>query len=253
MDMMLDQKRSFNLSEVFTEAWQRVRGNKWAIWAIALPLGLIAIIVQYLIGRIFHMDAQGSSTFYRYLLMPLINAVVVAPFYAGAFMTAILCARGQPIGPKTGFQYFSKSVPVIITMLIIAFAANIITYIAHLPALGNAMNFHTGWLNLIAILITIVVYLFTLFSVPLVVDKNLSPVPAIKTSFQIIKHCWLKTLALLIIMYVFFIVAMIPFYVGAMIHPIAKIIGGLITIGILIWLVPFIFLLQGVLYHKLVD
>ena len=58
---------------------------------------------------------------------------------------------------------------------------------------------------------------------------------------------------LLIIIYLFFLIAMIPFFVGSLIHPYARILGIVILIAALIWLIPLLFCIQGVLYHKLVD
>jgi hypothetical protein len=178
---------------------------------------------------------------------------VIAPFFGGAVMTAILCARGESVQAKTGFRYLNRSVAVIITLFLIALFANIITYIVHLPSIMTMLGSHIGWLHILAAIIAVLVYVFCFISVPLAIDKNKSPGAALLTSFHIIKHCWLKVLVLLIIIYIFFIIALIPLYIGAMIHPYAKLLGAVITTIALIWLTPFILLIQGVLYHKLVD
>ena len=246
-------KHSFGIAEVLNEAWNLVRGSKWPIWAIAIFIGISSLIVQLIIIGIFRIDAQASPTYYQYLLMPIINNVVVAPFFAGAVMTGIKRARGEAIEVKTGFRYFNKTWQVMVAMLLIAFLANILNYIVHLPSIVIALNLHAGWLNIIAAIVSILVYVFTLFSVPLIVDKNHSPWGALLASFHIIKKSWFKVLILLIIVYVFFIIAAIPLFVGAMIHPYAKLLGAIILIVALVWLLPFMFLVQGALYHQLVD
>lgn len=249
----MNPKQPFTIIDIINDAWRLVHGHKGPLWAIAIFIGVTSIVLQFLISWIFHIDPQNPSITYRYLIMPLVNNIIIAPFFGGAVMVAVLCARGKPVHARTGFGYLSQSVAVIITMFLIALLANIITYLVHLPQIAIALNGHIGWLNLLATLISILVYVFCFISVPLVLDKNKSPVAALITSFHLIKHYWFKTLILLIIIYVFLIIAMIPLYIGAMIHPYAKLAGAVVMVVALIWLMPFVFLIQGVLYHKVVD
>lgn len=247
------QKRTFAIWETIGQAWDLVSGSKWPIWAIAILIGVVSFIVQVLITYIFQIDPQDPPALYRYLIMPCINNIIIAPFFAGAVMVGIRRARGESVTARAGYQYFRKTIPVMITLFIIALLGNIITYIVHLDSIVTAVGAYSNWLNFIAGAISVLVYVFLLLAVPLVVDKNLAPLTALKMSFTIIKHCWFKVLILLIIIYLFFLIAMIPFFVGSLIHPYARILGIVILIAALIWLIPLLFCIQGVLYHKLVD
>lgn len=247
------EKRTFSIGTVLNESWALVQGSKWPIWAIAILIGLASLIIQLIITGIFRLDPEEPPVIYHYLIMPIINNAVIAPFFAGSLMVAIKRARGEAVDARSGFRYFGKTWPVVLTLIMIAFTANLLNYIVHLPSLVIALDLHTGWLNLIAAIVSALIYVFFVLSVPLVVDKNHTPWGSLRASYHIIKHCWLKVLILLVVVYVFFIIAMIPLYVGSMIHPYVKLLGVLILIAALIWLLPFMFLVQGVLYHKLVD
>ena len=168
-------------------------------------------------------------------------------------MVAIKRARSETIVTRTGFMYFRYAGRLVITLFLIALFANILVYIVHLPMLVSTFSIHTGWLNLFVIIVSVFVYVFLILSVPFVIDNNLNPWEAIVRSFRTIQHCWLRTLALLITLYAFYIITMIPLFVGSMIHPWAKWFGGAIFLAALIWLLPFMFLVQGTLYHRLAD
>lgn len=247
------QQRTFAIWETIGEAWELIGGSKWPIWAIAILIFVAFVVVQTIILFIFGIDLQNPPVLYAYLIMQCITNIVIAPFVGGATMLGIKRARGETITPRSGYHYFHKTIPLMITLLIIAVLANIINYIVHLPAIVIAVGLHTGWLDLIANIIFLLVYTFLLLSVPLVIDKNLPPLTALKMSFEIIKHCWFKVLVLIIIVWLFFIIAAIPFFVGSMIHPYARLLGWVIFIIALVWLIPLLSLITGILYHKLVD
>lgn len=247
------QERTFAIWEIIGQAWELVSGSKWPIWAIAILIGVVSIVLQVIIAYIFRIDMKAPPMVYQYLILPCINSIVIAPFFGGAVMVGITRARGKTIGPKLGYQYFGKTLPLMITMLIMALLANIINTIVHIPAIAIPLGFQAGWLNLIAAIISILVYVFLFLSVPFVIDKDLAPLTALKMSFEVVKHCWFKVLILFILVYLFFLIAMIPLFIGTLIHPYARLLGAAILIGALIWLIPFAFLVEGVLYHKLVD
>jgi hypothetical protein len=249
----LNAKPTFHIIDVLQNAWHLVRGHKWPIWAIAIFAGVISVLLQLVIGFIFHVDPQNLSYSYRYLFMPLISSIAVAPFLGGAIMIAILAARGQAVDAKTGFRYLYKAGPVILTLFLITLLASILPFVLHLPWVAIALNSHVGWLNILAKVIALFVYLFSFISLPLIIDKNYSPWQALIGSFQVIKQCWFRTFVLFIIMYALFTLATLPAYMGAMIDPWGRFIGTLVMILISVWVIPFILLIQGVLYHKLID
>jgi len=248
------QERTFAVWEIIRQAWELVGGSKWPIWAIALFIvGIVSLIIQLIIAYIFRIDIKAPPMIYQYLILPCINSIVIAPFFGGAVMVGITRARGKAISPKSGYQYFRKTLALMITMLIMALLANIINTFVHLHTVVATLGLGAGWLNILAAIISLLVYVFLFLSVPLVTDKNLAPLKALKLSFKVVKHCWFKVLILFITVYLFFLIAMIPLFVGTLIHPYARLLGIGILIAALIWLIPFVFLVEGVLYHKLVD
>lgn len=243
----------FGIWDLISRSWELVEGCKWPVWSIAILMAVASFVVQIIIALIFHVTEQTSSALYHYLIMPLVNNIVIAPFFGGAVMVGVRRARGEPVDGSSGYAYFNKSWPLILTMFFIAVLANIINYVVHLPAVVTALAVHTGWLDAFAGIISLLVYVFFVLSVPLVVDKNLSPLKAMKASLNIVKHCWFRVLVVLVILYLFLMIALIPSMVGSMIHPYARALGIVIFVAALIWLVPLIFLVVGKLYHRLVD
>lgn len=246
-------KTRFTINETLSEAWQLVKGSKWPIWAIAIFIGISSLVIQFLFIRILRINQVTPSIHDSYLFMPILNSIVIAPFFSGAIMTAVKRARGQKINATSGYQYFNKTIPVMIGMGLIALFATIMNYIFHLPIISSTVGRYIVWFYLLAWAISILVYTFTILTTPLIVDKNHTAWKSLIISFQITKHSWFKILLLMLILYIFFVVATIPLIVGAMIHPYAKLFGVAIFILILVWLLPYIFLIQGLIYHKLVD
>ncbi|MBT8506615.1 hypothetical protein B1F79_03635 [Coxiella-like endosymbiont of Rhipicephalus sanguineus] len=251
MESLLGAK-CFAINDVLNETWRLVNGSKWPIWAITILIGIASLIIQIIVIEIFQIDPKTPLVHYSYLFMPILNSIVIAPFFAGAVMTAIKRAREEEINAASGYQYFHKTLQVMIGMALITLFGTILNYIFHLPVIADAAGRYAVWLYLLSGAVSILVYVFTILAIPLIVDKNHTPWESLINSFQITKNFWFKVLLLVLIVYVFFVVATIPLIIGAMIHPYARLLGVAIFIFILVWLLPYVFLIQGVLYHKLV-
>lgn len=250
------KRRSFLIWEILAEAWEATSSAWGPLWAIIIVMCIAVIIVLLLISLIFKVpvDIQEQAILYRSLIMPIILAIVAGPFYGGAIMVAIKRARNEPVRGKTGFQYFHKTWQTMLTLGIIEFLANITIYIIRTASADmTTPHPYMAWWYLLAAVVTIFVYVFSILAIPFVVDKNFSPLHALYRSYKTIRPCWFRTLVLLIALYLFYVIASIPLIIGAMIHPIAQIFGFIVLAVALIWLVPYTYLVLGYLYHKLVD
>ncbi|OGO94633.1 MAG: hypothetical protein A3F41_04945 [Coxiella sp. RIFCSPHIGHO2_12_FULL_44_14] len=248
-----ETQRNFTIWELLLETWNLQSGCKWPIWAILLCGGLLSTLVQLIILFFLLPDPHHPPVLYAYLLSPLINSIILAPFLMGTLMIGIERARGKPISVRSGFGYFYKTWPAIVTLFTIAFLSNITMYIVHLPSLVVATGRWAVWLSLLAGIIAFLVYVFLLLSIPLVADKHLSPWKAMSTSMNVIKPCWLKVVGLLVVVYLLFILSILPFFLGMLWHHYAGLVGAAIFIYLLIWLLPYLFLVQSMLYHRLMD
>ena len=92
-----------------------------------------------------------------------------------------------------------------------------------------------------------------MLSIPLITDKNKSPIQSLLRSFKLVKTCWFRVLVILLIGYTFIALAMAPTLLGLIVHPWVIVLGIAIFVVALMWLLPFLFLLEGVIYSKLVD
>ena len=168
-------------------------------------------------------------------------------------MTAISRTRGKAVSPRSGYQYFRKNLSVMLRMLLITFLATIVNYIVHLPPIATAVGRDAVWLNILGSIVATFMYVFTILTIPLIVDKKHTPWDGLIASFLPVKSYWFKVFMPYSHYLCFFIVATISLIVGRMIYSHARLLGAGIFILILVWLLPYIFSIQGVLYHKLVD
>ena len=254
MNTPAHHKQSFIIWEVLLEAWQSRIHTLWPIWAIVLPMLVVLVILQILIGLLFaHTHTIPLLIFYQRLLVPMIIGIAVAPFVAGSQMIALKRMRGEIVTTQTGYQYFHKAWQVMVVLFIIELLSNLMFYIIQTTTPHDTMHHAIAWWYLLAGVVFIFILVFSLLGILFVVDKNLPPLKALYYSCKTIAHCWFKTLLLLIILYLLIVAISIPFIVGSMIHPYAKLLGACIFVIGMIWLIPYTFLVQGTLYHKLVD
>ena len=107
-------------------------------------------------------------------------------------------------------------------------------------------------LQVSALVIVLMVTVFTFLCVPLIADKKQTAFQAIGNSIRLLSRQWYKVLGILLIMYVFMMVAAIPLLVGMIFHhPIIQILGMIIIVVAFIWLLPFNMMLQANVYLKL--
>ena len=248
---------SLTIGSVLNEAWSLVKGSKWPIWAIMLGLIAVAALLQIMQFTIFGDDPKHLSYMARYLYFPIITNAIIAPFYAGTIMVAIKRARGEQVSAGSGYQYCNRYLPTATVMVVVAFIASLGIIIINVPTVLQTLE-QTRTLFFFALLLalffSVLVYTFFLLSIPLTVDKKYNPSQAMANSILWVKPYWFKILLLFIIVDFYIIAAAIPMYLGMLfMNTIIMFIGICLFLLALVWLAPFLFLIQGVIYHKLVD
>lgn len=247
------QTSTFTIKSVLGTAWHLVKGSKWAIWLPSLAIAATSVSVQFILHSILKIDPNYPPTFFEFLLLPLITNIMIAPFFAGAFMVAIRRARGEKINKTTGYRYFSRTGSLMLILALITIFSNTLLYVANQSHVIVFFQGHNHLLQMAAGIISALVCVFFILSIPLVADKQERPFQALAHSAKLIKPRWFRVSMILLVGYVLMLIAMLPTLIGLLTHPLIIALGLIIFVVILIWLLPFLFLLEGVIYHRLVD
>jgi hypothetical protein len=176
-----DQPVAFNRKavrpiECLTQGWDLIKGDYWLIFGVT--------IVGYLIASFVPMG------------------ILMGPMWCGIYLCLLKKHHGEKVSFELlfkGFEYFAQSliatliwiVPMIV-LLIIAYVAFIAVVFAAAPPGGGQPSPNTGLaifggmglFYLAIFLLAIVVQVITFFTYQLIVDRKLTGVQAVRTSFR---------------------------------------------------------------------
>jgi len=208
----------FNVSEVLTEAWEKVPGSKLKIVAALFIYVVIASLITGFIS--LFLDAQPYYDADQLLQGFAIDTVigwlaspVTIPLSVGVLLLGYARANDEEIRIDTIFNYYIVVWPLFFASILIT----ILTYI------GFALLIIPGIYLAIA-------YSFTL---PLMIDKKLDIWGAMEVSRQAVTHAWFTVFGVNITLAFLIVISAIPMGIG------------------LIWTVPLAMIAQGVMYRKI--
>jgi len=243
-----------SVTSVFSKAWSLVHGSKGAIWSVAVLILLIAATLEWITNRVIGIDIQHTHYAIRYILLPILTNLFIAPFYAGGVMVAIKRVRGESINIKSGYQYLRQFLALAITMIVVGLISNLLTMVINIPTIAFALGRSLPYFDIAAVLFSLAVYTFFILSIPMIIDKQYTPGQALLASPMLVKQKWLQIFLIFLVTYLCLFVLLIPTFLGLILsNSTLMLIGSVIIIAALIWLLPFVFLLTGVIYHRLVD
>lgn len=239
------------IKSIYKDAWEKLHGSKKAIWAIAIVNLLIILTIAYFANAIA-TQSQSLHYWLSYIIFPVALYLFIGPFYGSSMMVAIKHLRGEPVTIKTGYQYLHRYIPVAITMAIIGLVSNIISIITNIPSIAETLGPSLPYFDLLSGLFSLFVYVFFLLAIPLIMDKNYKVGQALRESLKKIKSYWLRACVIFLLAYLILFVTYIPAIAGLVLHStIVTLFGGAFFIAILIWFLPFLFLLAGSIYLRL--
>lgn len=206
---------NFTIGEVFKEAWQRTSGFKapvlGAIITICLALAVLSFSIILLIG-LFNMIDPTLASLLEVIFNFLIS-VVSYPLVAGILMMGLFRAVDAPVKYSMAFAYFKYSLPIIIATF----------FSSLLVMLGFLLLVIPGIYLSIA-------YVFTM---PLIIEKDMDFWQAMETSRKAVHQHWFKVFLIYALVGIIYIISLIPLGIG------------------LIWALPFFVALHGVLYRRI--
>ncbi len=207
----------FDIIGIIKEGLRRIEGVKGIFLAAFGLYIMIAIIVQILLGFIFPSPpAPAEPNYLNQQIVTILSYPVLMPLMVGIIMLAINHSRGEEIEYRSIFNYYHLTGT-------LSFAA-ILIYI--MTVIGFVLLVLPGIYLSIA-------YVFTL---PLIVDKNMTVWEAMEFSRKSVTKHWFKVFGLLFLLSLMMAV-------------------GTLALGIgLIWAVPLMFVtLYGLLYPLIFD
>jgi uncharacterized membrane protein len=205
--------QAFNIGEAFSWAWNKFSKNAAAlivptlvylaiIFAIQLIFGVVSALVDSPDATSYTSDGSSFSFAYNMsspasfaiTVLGWIVALIVGGAIQSAYYNGILdIANGQPV--TIGSFFKPRNVGNVIIASVI---------VGILTSIGFALCFLPG----------VAVAIFTLFTVIALLDRNLSPINAIKTSVDIAKNNFVQVLLTVLVVLALAIVGTLLCFVG---------------------------------------
>lgn len=207
----------FSIGEVISEAWARTRGSKWTIhlaflYAFLVMMGLM-IAFAFLSTLLIEVTQAPSGNVALSLIMQLGLNLIMLPMMAGIMILGIKRSVDAPIRAGSVFDYFSKMIPLLLTMILMSIMIIIGFMLLILPGIYLSVAYY--------------------MAIPLMAEKGMSPWQALETSRKAITRRWFSVFAFFIILSIMVFISAIPLGLG------------------LIWTMPLMIIAFGILYRNM--
>ncbi len=214
---------------ILKEAWQQTVKSR-----ISINLGLFFTFTLGMIVTLLMSTNMGGieavvSDPQSFLLVNIVVTLVIWPFLAGVEMMGVLHAIGLKTEPKLIFAFLKRGSWVALCALLTSMLTNIGIQLFIIPGIYLA----------VALSLTI----------PLVVEKKLSPSKAIVISLQATRFQWFKIFSLYLALACALFVAILP--VTILINTEAAVVGIIMFLFAFTYLAPLFFNVKGILYREI--
>ena len=224
------------VKETLVSAWENVSGTKGTVWGAIGIFFLVAICLGVLAGIVKAITPNAE-----FIIKSIAN-VVGYFMQMGILYIGIKHAQKAPINYRMVFHAFDWGIAVKIVLLYI------IQFIIYLPVilfmvvgtLLYGLSPTTGPLAMLSILsyiaaAALLVYLSVRISISMafVLDKEVQPMDAVKSSFHATRGNFWHLLAIFILQFIVIAISAIPLGIG------------------LIWTIPFGLICYGTVYNRL--
>lgn len=204
---------TFNIGEVFSEAWQKTKGSKTKFIGaglIYIGISIFIVLIQALPTMVL---GESAVTTVIDIIMSVLPLFITTPLFIGLYFMGVRRASNGPIAVGQIFQYFGRMLPLVLGMFLL--------YL--LLALGFILLVLPGIYLMVA-------YAFAL---PLMADKGLSPWQALEISRKAVTHRWFSFFAFLILTLLIYLISIVFLFIP------------------LIWTFPWLMIAFGITYRNL--
>jgi hypothetical protein len=229
IEQSLQGQYTIDVSSVLKEAWQLTLRTRIAINVGLLFILIFAVIVSLAIsnsmGGIEEVikDPQSST------LLNIVVVLIISPFLVGVEMMGVFHAVGLKTNSKMIFSFLKRGSWVAVCALLTSV----------LISIGMSLFILPG------------IYLSAAFSLalPLVVEKNLSPLNAIILSLKVTRFQWFKLVAIYALLLIALFMSLLPLVILAQTQ--LSVIGVIIFLVALTFLAPLFYNVKGILYREI--
>jgi hypothetical protein len=218
-----------DIKKTLIEAWEITLLSRRSI-----NLGLIFIITLVAIATLFISNYFGGfietiNNENSIMVLNILTTLLIAPFMAGVEMMGVFHSIKLKTQPKLIFSFFKRATPLGITALITSLFVNIGSQLFVVPGI-------------------ILLVLFSL-TIPLVVEKQLSPDKAIILSVKALRFQLFNILGVYSIISVAFVLSLFPLLV---LQDSPLLIVGLVLFFFFSsYLLPLFYNVKGILYREI--
>jgi hypothetical protein len=225
----LQGQYTIDVSSVLKEAWQLTLRTRIAINVGLLFILIFAVIISFAIsnsmGGIEEVikDPQSST------LLNIVIVLIISPFLVGVEMMGVFHAVGLKTNSKMIFSFLKRGSWVAVCALLTSV----------LTSIGMSLLILPG------------IYLSAAFSLalPLVVEKNLSPLKALILSLKVTRFQWSKLVAIYALLFIALFMSLLPLAILAQTQ--LSVIGVIIFLVALTFIAPLFYNVKGILYREI--
>ncbi len=217
IEQALARGYDFSIGDLISESWSKVKGTKGIIVGGFLVFYVVLLAATFILGGIVGIfSALSDNLFMMFIgeiLISLLASALAYPFMAGINMVGIRRAADQPISFNEIFSHFGRTLPLVITAVVMMLLIYLGMLLLLIPGIYLAVAY--------------------LLAIPLVVERGLSPWQALEASRRAITQHWFKVFGLFLLLGLIVIVSAIPLGIG------------------LVWSIPLMVIAMGVLYRTI--
>ncbi len=200
------------IDNIIREAWHRISGTKLSIWLSIIVYFVVVFLVNFLLELLVGLlDINILSPFV--IALRFIVSLSIIPLYIGVIMLGIRRSVGISLSYKDIFGYYGNFTSIILASILMSLLIIVGLLLLVIPGLY-----------------LMIAYSMTL---PLIADKNLGPWEAMETSRKNINRCFFTLISIYNIIPLILIVSILPLFVG------------------LIWTVPMVLIINGIMYREI--
>jgi len=246
------QAPAFNVGALLSESWRNTQLLKVTFWPALIVALLVSMAINYCAIHLFHYPPNQSAPYWiAFYLIPFVNSYLLGPLYAGLIMLSVQHFRGEKVSFTTPLRYYRHFFLLGTTMFLVALLSDLGWNIVAHPILTQ--HFSARTLHIVAVAICTIIGVSISLMLALSADKKLSPWRALATSFQLTKSSWGQILGVFLVVYALIIISFyFLLFLLIVTHGIMLIVA-IATILLAFWLVPFMLVTYGAIYHHIVD
>ena len=249
-----------SLTGCLSLSWQHIRGIKTAVWLGYTICLLIALIVNHVISLKISPPSLETNFWFQIplkslIILQLFSSILVAPLITGILKTCVNHCNQQAVLLSNIFSCFKYTIKLSAALFVITLTANI----ANIGVYYYMVNTHqhTSWLQLLSVIFyPYLIYSLFALTLPLIYFKKLNIPQAFKQSMQTMtkKRNWLVLSSIYLLIFSTFVFSITPLVAGIILNTSLLMgIGLLFFILVTAYCVPYMYLVNAIVYIKLVD